>query len=167
MHPIITLNEITIRTQLIPGDIDYVIYLHGKFYSEEYGYGIGFESYVAKGLNEFFQHYDPETNRVWICEHENKIIGFLLLMNRGEAAQLRYFIIIPAYRNIGLGNKLMNLYMEFFHQCGYCSSYLWTTHELNTAAHLYMKQGFRLTEEKQSTVFGKLLTEQRYDYFSR
>jgi peptidyl-dipeptidase Dcp len=84
-------------------------------------------------------------------------------MDRGDAAQLRYFILKPRYRGIGLGNKLMNLYMEHLKQCNYKASYLWTTDELPASAHLYQKFGFKLTEEKPSAEFGKRVTEQRYD----
>ena len=163
MNKTVTLNDILIRTELRPGDIGYVIYLHGSLYAKEYGYGVQFESYVAKGLCEFYEKYDPQSNRVWICEHNGRIIGFLLLMDRGEAAQLRYFLIEPEYRGIGLGTKLLNLYMDFLRACGYQESYLWTTHELSTAAFLYKRLGFQRTEEKESTAFGKPLREQRYD----
>ena len=91
------------------------------------------------------------------------MIVFLLLMDRGEAAQLRYFLIEPEYRGIGLGSKLMDLYMDFLRECGYKRSYLWTTSELHSAISLYKRFGFQLTEEKESTAFGKLVTEQRYD----
>jgi GNAT superfamily N-acetyltransferase len=160
---IVSLDEISIRNDLRPGDLGYVIYLHGALYYREYGYGFQFENYVAKGLSEFYDKYNPQTSRVWACEHNNRMIGFLLLMNRGDAAQLRYFLIEPAYRGIGLGSKLMNLYMDFLRKCGYKESYLWTTHELFTAASLYKRHGFTRTEEKASTAFGKLVTEQRYD----
>ena len=163
MNKKISLDDISIRTQLRPGDLGYVIYLHGKLYGTEYGYGLQFESYVAKGLCEFYEKYDPDRNRVWICAHNDKIIGFLLLMDRGESAQLRYFLIEPEYRGIGLGSKLMSLYMGFLRECGYQKSYLWTTHELTTAASLYKRFGFQLTEEIESTSFGKPLREQRYD----
>ena len=159
----VSIKDITIRTHLRPGDIGYVTYLHGILYKQEYDYGIEFESYVAAGLYEFYKNYDPEKNRVWVCEHDGQMIGFLLLMARGEAAQLRYFLIRPEYRGLGLGKKLMELYMEFFHQCGYKSSYLWTTHELDTAASLYQKHGFKLMEEKESTAFGKPLVERKYE----
>jgi N-acetylglutamate synthase-like GNAT family acetyltransferase len=121
------LEDITIRTELKPGDIGYAIYLHGLLYKNEYGYGIEFETYVAEGLAEFYHRYDPQKDRVWICEHENKMVGFLLLMHRDDAAQLRYFILQPGYRGIGLGNKLMNLYMDFLTEKKYKSSYLLTT----------------------------------------
>lgn len=163
----VSLDDISIRTQLKPGDIGYIIYLHGALYGKEYEYGVQFETYVAKGLCEFYEKYDPRRNRVWICEHNDKVIGFLLLMDRGDSAQLRYFLIEPKYRGIGLGSKLMNLYMEFLQECGYQKSYLWTTHELTTAANLYKQFGFQLTEETESTSFGKPLREQRYDLVLR
>lgn len=164
MTAAITLQDIDIRTVLKPGDIGYVTFLHGMLYHVEYNYGIPFESYVAAGLHDFYQQYDVDKDCVWVCEHGGKIVGFLLLMHRPEnSAQLRYFILEPAYRGIGLGRKLMQLYMEYFHRKGYQHSYLWTTHELQAAAYLYKSQGFVLTQEKDSAAFGKKLKEQRYD----
>jgi peptidyl-dipeptidase Dcp len=167
MNKTMALDDISIRTQLRPGDLGYVIHLHGQLYGKEYGYGIQFERYVAKGLCEFYEKYDSRRNRVWVCEHNDQMIGFLLLMDRGESAQLRYFLIEPEYRGIGLGSKLMDLYMEFLRGCGYQKSYLWTTHELTAAANLYKRHGFQLTEEIDSTSFGKPLREQRYDLVVR
>jgi GNAT superfamily N-acetyltransferase len=159
----IRLGDISIRNELVPGDIGYVIHLHGALYGREYGYGIQFETYVARGLCEFYERHDPKRDRVWVCEHRKRIIGFLLLMNRGEAAQLRYFLIEPEYRGIGLGSKLMSQFMDSLKSLGYGKAYLWTTHELATAAFLYKRSGFTLTEEKESTAFGKPLIEHRYD----
>ena len=163
MNRKISLNDIAIRTELKPGDIGYVTYMHGSLYSREYNYGLQFESYVAKGLCEFYEKYNPKRNRIWACEHNDRMIGFLLLMDRGKAAQLRYFLIEPEYRGISLGAKLLNLYMDFLHECGYKESFLWTTHELDTAARLYKRHGFQLAEERESISFGKALREQRYD----
>src|SRR5690348_81680 len=114
-----SLQDITIRTELQPGDIGWVVHRHGALYKQEYNYGIEFESYVAAGLHEFYQHYDPFLDRAWLCEHNNAIIGSLFLVHRPEkTSQLRYFLIEPGYRSIGLGKKLMSLYMEFHRQCG-------------------------------------------------
>lgn len=157
-------QEITIRTDLQPGDIGYITYLHGSMYKQEYGYGISFEAYVAQGFYEFYQQYDPSRDCIWVCEHNNSIVGFLLLMHRpNNAAQLRYFILLPPYRGIGLGRKLMELFMNCLKDRGYQSAYLWTTHEQVLAALLYKRFGFQLTEEKKSTAFGKPLKEQKYE----
>ena len=160
----LTYKGINIRTDLQPGDIGYIIYLHGILYKQEYDYGISFETYVAKGLHEFYNSYDPGKDRVWICEDNNKIIGFLLLMHReNNAAQLRYFILLPQYRGIGLGKKLMDLFFEWLKEHDYRSCYLWTTNEQQTASLLYKKYGIHLTEEHESSSFGKPVIEQRYE----
>jgi peptidyl-dipeptidase Dcp len=158
------LKNISIRTSLQSGDIGRITWLHGTLYKNEYNYGIAFESYVAAGFAEFYQQYDPARDRVWIAEHDGTIVGFLLLMHRdNNAAQLRYFLVTENYRGIGLGNKLMRLFMDFARSCGYTSSYLWTTSELTAAATLYKRFGFELTEEKRSESFDKDVVEQRYD----
>jgi peptidyl-dipeptidase Dcp len=92
----ISLDDITIRTTLQPGDIGYITYMHGALYKKEYGYGIPFEAYVAEGLCEFYHNYDERKDGVWIAEHNNSMVGFILLMHRDKTAQLRYFIIDPA-----------------------------------------------------------------------
>jgi peptidyl-dipeptidase Dcp len=164
MTPALHLDDIHIRTTLQPGDIGYITYLHGSLYSREYNYGVTFEAYVAEGLAEFCKQYDTAKDRIWVCEHNEQIVGFLLLMHRGASAQLRYFILHPDYRGIGLGKKLMQLYMEFLHEASYTSSYLWTTSELPAAASLYKKFGFVLAEEKPATTpFGKPVIEQKYE----
>ena len=164
MNSTVTLNQVSIRTFLQPGDMGYITYLHGILYSQEYQYGLSFENYVAAGLREFYLNYDPDKDGVWICEHHKEIVGFLLLVHREDrVAQLRYFILKASYRGIGLGKKLMDLFIQFLKEKKYRSTYLWTTHEQEAAASLYKKYGFLLCEEKQSTAFGKLLKEQRYE----
>ncbi|AEV97059.1 GNAT family N-acetyltransferase [Niastella koreensis] len=159
----ITLNDIAIRTRLHPGDLGYVAYLHGDLYTKENGYGLSFESYVLSGLGEFSYGYNPEADRIWMCEHDGKMIGFLLAQHRPAAIQLRYFIFRPEYRGIGLGKKLMTEFIGFMKQRGVKDAYLWTTDEQLAAISLYTRFGFKLTEERHSHSFGKPLTERRYD----
>jgi DNA-binding MarR family transcriptional regulator/GNAT superfamily N-acetyltransferase len=158
-------GEVTIRTQLLPGDLGLVAYLHGLIYTRENEFGLGFEGYVLKGLGEFVLGYDPVKDRVWVCEADGRMVGFLLGMRREEGvAQLRYFILLPEYRGAGLGKRLMALFMEWLRASGYRRAFLWTTHEQETATALYLRHGFRLTEEKETAGFGKMLAERRYDW---
>jgi len=158
------LADIEIRTELRPGDIGEIVRLHGVLYAREHGFGIQFETYVALGLHEFYAAYDPQRDCVWIGEHDGRMVASLLLMHRGaDTAQLRYFLIRPEDRGIGLGKRLMELWMQFLREHGYRSAYLWTVDELPVATALYRRYGFSLTEEKPSLSFGKPLREQRYD----
>jgi peptidyl-dipeptidase Dcp len=54
--------------------------------------------------------------------------------------------------------------MDFLKVADFKAAYLWTTHELHSAASLYMRHGFILTEEKPSEDFGKPLFEQKYEW---
>jgi len=163
MNNAITLDEISIRTGLQPGDTGDIMAMHGRLYYKEYGYTRLFEYYVAQSLAEFLDKYEPGRNRIWVCEHHNRMVGSLVLMDRGDTAQLRYFLLEQEFRGFGLGSKLLDLFMEFLRGCGYRSSYLWTTGQQVTAAKLYMRYGYRLTKEKPSVAFGVELIEQRYD----
>lgn len=160
----ITLDDINIRHKLRPGDMGYILYMHGNIYKKEYNYGLMFERYVAEGLLEFYQNYNPRKDRVWICEHDDKIIGTIFLIHRENAAQLRYFLLEKEYRGIGLGRLLMKDYMDWIRQQQYPSVYLWTTNEQIAAANLYQKFGFELTEKVSSTDFGKHVIEQKYEF---
>jgi GNAT superfamily N-acetyltransferase len=159
------LDDISIRTELRPGDFGAVIQMHGVLYAAEHGYGIQFESYVAEGIHEFYSRYDPARDRAWICERDGVMVGSLFCMHREDcAAQLRYFLTRPEYRGIGLGKRLMGLFMEHLAAQGYRSAYLWTVNELPAAASLYKRHGFRLVEEKPGAAFfNKPLLEQRYE----
>jgi peptidyl-dipeptidase Dcp len=159
-----SLGEIDIRTELKPGDLSYIIYKQTILYREEHRLGIEFEAYALAGMLEFYNNYDPEKDRIWIAEHNGKIIGSVILMHREEnASQLRYFYTDSAYRGIGLGKKLMQLYMDFFNEKKYGSSYLWTFQGLDSAISLYTRHGFKLTQEVKSKTFGKIVNEQRFD----
>jgi GNAT superfamily N-acetyltransferase len=165
MNPPISLNDVTIRSGIRPGDLGHIIWLHGILYNQEYQYGPSFESYVAGGLHEFYSQYDREKDRVWICEYDDTIIGFLLIMHRSSLiAQLRFFILLPDFRGLGLGRLLMDRFMQFLKDANYKGAFLWTTNEQIRAASLYRRYGFRLTEQKESVSFGKPLMEQRYDF---
>ncbi len=159
-----TKEDISIRTHIKPGDFGYIIHRHGAMYAKEYNHGVSFEMYVAEGICEFYQNYDATKDRVWLCEHQGKIIGSLFLQHReNNKAQLRYFFLEKEYRGIGLGKFLMKSYMDFYKKSGYSSSYLWTTDELDTAAAIYNKQGFTLTEELPTNAFGKTVTERKFE----
>ena len=158
-----SIEDINIRTNIHPGDLGYIIHRHGSMYAKEYNHGVSFEIYVAQGICEFYQNYDTKKDRVWICEHNGKIIGSLFLQHRkNRIAQLRYFYLENEYRGLGLGKLLMNRFMEFYKQCGYSSSYLWTTNELNVAAAIYNKHGYKLVKEEKTNLFGKELVERMY-----
>jgi len=153
-----------IRHHLKRGDIGYLSYLHGVLYAKEYGYDKTFEVYVAKGLEEFVEFFNPDKDRIWLAETNNQIIGSIAIVGTSKLeAQLRWFLVHPEYRGLGLGRKLIKKALLFCKRRRYRTLFLWTTSELKAAGHLYTSIGFRKTEEKKHKIWGKKVTEEKYD----
>jgi len=157
------LHSIIIRNDIRSGDIGYLIYLHGLLYSKEYDLDIYFESYVAIHLSKFaIEKTDIE--RIWIIEQDRIIKGSIAIVKGDDnTAQLRWYLLHPDLRGIGLGKKLINEAIAFSRENGYKSIFLWTLSILTQATRLYESAGFRLTEEITHNIWGRELTEQRYD----
>ena len=68
-----------IRTGLEPGDIGYIIYLHGVLYAQEYDLDQTFEGDVAIRMGEFAKTYDPRKDYFAVGELEVKTVGFLVI----------------------------------------------------------------------------------------
>ncbi len=157
-------SSITIRNELKPGDIGYITYLHGILYAEEYGFDTSFEPYVALPLCEFARADDRERQRIWIAEKNKTIIGSVAIVTHStQEAQLRWLLIHPEHRGQELGKKLVKNAIEFSRNAGYDRVFLWTVSLLDAAAHIYRSFGFTKTEEKTHRIWGRYLTEERYD----
>ena len=155
--------SVYIRNNLKPGDIGYLTRLHGVLYASEYGWDHTFEAYVAGPLADFAKsHTDRE--RIWIVEKDNTVAGSIAIVEAStEQAQLRWFLLHPYLRGIGIGGLLMAEAISFSKANGYSMVYLWTTNELTAAATLYRSFGFHITEETTCERWGATVTEQRYE----
>ncbi|HVQ01801.1 MAG TPA: GNAT family N-acetyltransferase [Candidatus Thermoplasmatota archaeon] len=157
-------GHVVLRDQLKPGDIGRLIYLHGTFYSKEYGYDQTFEAYVASDLAEFVNAFDQEGDRLWLAECEKDVVGSIAIVRQSkDAAQLRWFFVHPGYRGRGIGKRLLSEALRFCTEKKYKMVSLWTTSELETARHLYTSAGFQKAEEIAHPIWGKDVVEERYD----
>jgi len=155
---------LNIRYFLKPGELGYIIQLHGSLYSVEYELDHTFEGYVAYGMGEFMKAFDPRKDFIAVAEDQDEIVGSIFIMGLPDnSAQLRWFLLAPKARGKGLGTRLLNEAIDFCRKHEFKSVCLWTISELTTAAHLYRKVGFKLTEEKTINLWGGMRTEQRYD----
>lgn len=150
------LQKIEIRHDYKPGDLGHIIRMHGEMYD----YGKEFEVYVGETLSDYFKHQSPEKERFWIAELNGWIVGSICLKETDGWAQLRYFLLDERVRGIGLGKRMIGLFLDFMKECGYQKSFLLTEKQLNTAANLYEKIGYQYVS---STVTDFGLEERRYE----
>ena len=157
-------EEAAVRHELRPGDIGRLIHLHGWIYAEECGYNHVFEGYVCKTFYDFLERYGPEKDRLWFAEDGETMIGAIAIVGHTpEKAQLRWFILHPDYRGIGLGRRLLAEAMGYCKEKGYRTVFLETTEDQKTAIRMYEKLGFKKVAEHENHAWGKNLVEQTFE----
>jgi N-acetylglutamate synthase-like GNAT family acetyltransferase len=155
--------NIKIRSRLQPGDIAYLVLLHGTLYAAEHGWDHTFEAYVAGPLAEFAKSHSGR-ERIWIVERDGEVAGSIAIVEAADnKAQLRWLLLHPDLRGRGIGRTLMEEALSFCRDSRYSLVFLWTVSALTDAAKLYQAAGFRLIEEETHELWGTTVTEQRYD----
>jgi GNAT superfamily N-acetyltransferase len=157
--------HVTIRDDVRPGDLGRVIELHGGLYAGEYGFDHTFEAYVAETIGQFGRTFQAGLDRLWLAELDGRLVGSIAIARRDSGqAQLRWFLLHPEARGLGLGRRLVEDALAFSRAAGYRSIFLWTVDPLITAARLYASVGFRRTETRPRTqLWGSILADERYD----
>lgn len=157
-------REVTLREELRPGDIGYLIHLHGDLYARESGLSLDFESYVLKTFHELMENYSPEKDRIWLAEYQQRIIGCVAVLTRPDnEAQLRWFLVHPAFRGTGVGRRLLDAALAHSRAKGFDNLYLWTTSLQQQAVAIYQKLGFKQTAAVERQLWGHQLNELRFD----
>jgi len=157
-------EEIRIRCDLRPGDIGYLIHLHGWIYAQDCGYNHVFEGYVCKTFYEFMANYHSDKDRLWFAEANGEIVGAIAIVGHSpERAQLRWFILHPEFRGRGLGQRLLKEALQYSRDKGYRQLFLETTDDQQTAIRMYTKVGFQKVREVSHSAWGVNHVEQTYE----
>ena len=149
-----------------PGCIGRICELHARFYSKLVGFGLPFESKVARELAEFCTRYDGQRDGLWLAIYDGQVHGSIAIDGvhaDGEGAHLRWFITSDEIRGGGTGTALLSAAMDFCKIRSYQQVYLWTFAGLNSARRLYEKFGFRLVHQQRGAQWGLEVDEQRFE----
>ena len=151
-----------IRHELKPGDLGMVVHLHGLIYAREYGLDTTFEPYVAEPLAQLVR---DGSGRIWIAEDASgRMLGSIAMVDVGQqVGQLRWFLLVPEARGIGLGRRLLETALAYAGTRGFLRIFLWSFADLLDARRLYEHAGFRVSETRTSRVWGAQRTEVRME----
>ena len=87
---------------------------------------------------------------------EPLLIGFICFRNIGRESELLNIAVHPDYRNLGVGKKMMQYYIDFSRQRGIRTFYL-EVHASNLSAiHLYQLFSYQSSGMRKKFYQGKL-----------
>lgn len=142
-------TDVEIRRGYEPGLIGRVGELHGRYYATAWGSGAPFEILLTREFCDFIESYEPAKDLVLSAHIGGVLVGSISMLGRkpgpGEA-QLRFFIVDPAYHGWGAGKALLASALGWCRERGFLKVFLWTVDNLPQSRGLYEKAGFRVTE---------------------
>jgi GNAT superfamily N-acetyltransferase len=149
--------EIIIRDEISSRDIQHIVSRHRILYEDEFGFNSDFSDYVEKTLE------DPA--HIWIAEIDRAFAGCIGVVEVfPKVARLRWLLIEPNARGMGLGKALIQQLLDHCKEKKYQTIFLWTVNKLPAARKVYEHLGFQLTESKpEALLWGQSLSEQRWD----
>jgi ribosomal protein S18 acetylase RimI-like enzyme len=160
------MTQPTIRRGLRPGDLGAIIEHHGRVYAREYGVDSSFEAHVAAAVaSTAVRGFPRDSEAIWIVERDGRHAGSLALTDEGEGvACVRFFVLDPELRGMGLGRRLLGELLETARAGGFERAVLETFSDLTAAAHLYCDHGFRVVDSETGPRWGRAeITYQRYE----
>lgn len=156
----------TLHHGYLPGAIGRIAELHARYYHRVTGFGVYFESKVARELSEFCEGYVPTRDGLWLALVDTNVEGSIAIDGARadtEGAHLRWFITSEAVRGTGVGNALLASAVDFCRSQRYDPVYLWTFDGLSAARHLYEKYGFQLVVSRPGSQWGAEVEEQKFE----
>lgn len=149
----------------LPGAIGTIAALHARLHAREFGFGVRFESQVAREVADVLSRFDPARDGLWLLVDGGRILGSLVLDGAGDGcARLRWFIVADDLRGRGFGGRLLRAAMEFCRRAGHRRLVLSTAAGRDAARALYERSGMRLVREADAEMFGRTLREQSFEW---
>ncbi|MDB5749598.1 MAG: MarR family transcriptional regulator [Ramlibacter sp.] len=147
-----------------PGDMGWVVQMHGEIYAREYGYSSEFEALVAQVAAKFILKFDPAGEQGWIAEVDGERAGSVFVARKSRTvAQLRLLVLQPHARGLGLGGRLVDECIAFAQAAGYRKMTLWTHAHLHAARAIYQTRGFACGHSEPMRAYGQQVVSETWE----
>lgn len=147
-------DTVRLRSDWRPGDGDLIVDLHRRGYAPEGArFGGAFPDYVGETVREARLDAPGHASRVWFAERGPETLGCAAMIDRGTRGQLRWVVLLPEARGLGIGKALFAAAMDHAAAQGWPEVYLETTDGLGASMQLYLANGFTLTSDEPAELW--------------
>jgi GNAT superfamily N-acetyltransferase len=155
---------ITVDHAFQPGDLGWLVHIHGVQNRKDYGFNEVHEAYCARIAADFILNPEPHRQRVWLTRKDGVVNGSVFICEPEEGvAQLRLLFVEASARGLGLGRWLVEEAVAYCRQAGFTRVFLWTVEGLDRAQTVYSSLGFVMTDAKENKDWREQAREVRYD----
>lgn len=155
-------GKTVVRSLGQPGDLGWVVMVHGEVYATEFGCDVGLEVMTAEDVVGYATRHSSREG-AWIAEVDERRAGCVFCFMGDEGtAHLRYLLVEAWARNNHVGGRLVDECLDFARDAGYARIQL-STDDPVVAGQLYRSRGFNFVEERPHKKFGADLTDYFYE----
>jgi N-acetylglutamate synthase-like GNAT family acetyltransferase len=158
-------GRVEIRREMRPGDLGRFLALNAPLHTREHGVDREHEAFVEASVGDAARRGFPgPREEFWVVERDGEFAGCVALTDEGSTGVVRWFVLAPSVRGLGLGRRLLGELIERARELGYERLRLETYSLLRAAIHLFRSFGFRLVDEDTAPRWGHdAITYQYYE----
>lgn len=149
-----------------PGDLGWLIGLHGSWYAEHKGFGLPFEATVARIAADVAARLSPPRVTMLVARDGSGPLATLTAdgddPDGAGRGHIRIVIAAPQAQGRGLGRRLIAEGLDSLRAAGLPGAYLDTFAGLDAARRVYEAAGFRMVAEEDGDTWGTPVREQRF-----
>ena len=144
-----------------PGDLGWMISMHGVIYSREFHFDSNFEVDIARKAIALCDKKDG-FSEIWIKKVAGENAGSIAVSNIAEGvAFINFVLVLERYRGQGIAGELMRHALDYAKTQGCHQVKLETYSSLTNARKLYATLGFRISGPvKQLEKYGQTFEQE-------
>ena len=147
-----------------PGDLGWIISMHGMIYSQEFKFDTDFEISIATKLVNFYEK-KISSDSLWIIEIDGVRAGSIAVSKLSvQIAFINFLLVLNQFRGQGIGRVLMNKAIHHARDHDFSTLQLETYSCLQQARKLYNTLGFRMINStKNICKFGHVFDQEFWE----